>query len=214
MPSTEALPTFSEVGGIFALLVLLHFLADWIPQSHTEAMRKSTNWRVRALHCVVYVVPFAVLMFLAGVDWQALAAMVVLLYVSHFIEDTYVPVFLWAKYLRRPPEMRWKVSNHGGFFHIIGPEQYVGKFPGPRELGVDSLPESLPPSLDSHAAGLLGEMARGETSVKEVQRGLDREGFKKFAADPLGKILVITVDQVIHVLFLVPVAVVLALSGG
>lgn len=44
MPSD--LPTdlveLALLGGVFSALVLTHFIADWVLQSHDEAMRKPT----------------------------------------------------------------------------------------------------------------------------------------------------------------------------
>lgn len=137
----------ARVGGIFALLTLVHFIADWLFQSHAEAMAKPTDFYVRGIHCLIYT---AILLGVIAVSLApspfAMAVIAVALWVSHFIEDTYLPVIVWAKFIRKPPEM-------------------------------------------------------STTTL---------EGFKDFASTPLGKILLITVDQIVHLVFLVPVAVILA----
>jgi len=132
-------------GGIFALLVFWHFVVDWLFQSHDEAMRKSTDPYVRAIHCAIYTGGFAPVIGYLGLSfWESMLCGVVL-FVSHFIEDTYIPVLLWVKHVRRPPEF----SN-------------------------------------------------GELS--------DKEAFVRWASTPLGKVIAIVVDQLVHVAFLMPMA--------
>jgi hypothetical protein len=98
--------TLATAGGLFVLLGFNHFVVDWVFQTHREAMRKSSNWRYRARHCLVYTVGFIPIMLLMGlVPWE-LAAGAAILFFSHFIEDTYIPVYLWARYIRRIPGIR------------------------------------------------------------------------------------------------------------
>lgn len=128
----------AAAGGLFAVFTFIHFFVDWVFQSHAEAMVKHNNWKVRAKHCLIYTlgfVPiliwlkFSTIKFLIGVN---------VLFWSHFIEDTYLPVYLWAKYIRKPTEM------------LVDP----------------------------------------------------KEGFIAFISTSLGKILMITIDQIIHLSFL------------
>jgi len=130
-------------GGLFALLTLVHFIVDWLFQSHAEAMVKHNNPKVRAKHCLIYTLGFVPLLYFFEYTWVECFIALNILFWSHFMEDTYVPVFLWAKHIRKPPEM----------------------------------------------AG-----------------GNDKIGFKMFIDTTLGKILMITVDQIIHLSFLIPLA--------
>ena len=41
-----------------------------------------------------------------GLEPWELGAAQAILFFSHFIEDTYIPVYLWAKYIRRIPNIR------------------------------------------------------------------------------------------------------------
>lgn len=41
-----------------------------------------------------------------GVSSIAMVTSLLVLFVSHFIIDTYIPVYLWAKYLRRAPQLQ------------------------------------------------------------------------------------------------------------
>lgn len=141
------------VGGILAVLTLIHFIADWIFQSHDEAMAKSTNSKVRAKHCAVYTATICAVC-LGGFHLPLLdvAVYATILFSSHFLEDSYLPVYLWAKYIRRAPEF--------------------------------NLPE-----------------------VSELDR------FKAFASTTLGKILLIAIDQIIHILYLGFIALMMRASG-
>jgi hypothetical protein len=77
------------------------------------------------------------------------------------MEDTYVPVFLWAKYIRRPPEMTEvrKKTELDGYVTIMPPDP--------------------------------------------------KAGFVDWIQTTMGKILMIAIDQIIHIVFLVPVAIII-----
>ncbi len=145
-------------GGLFAILVFIHFFVDWIFQSHSEAMVKHNNPKIRAKHCLIYTAGFIPLFAFCNfslVEW--LVALNILFW-SHFTEDTYIPVFLWAKYIRRPPEMT---------------------LPRQRKE-VDGYVTILPPD--------------------------PKTGFDEFINTTMGKILMIAIDQIIHITFLIPIA--------
>jgi hypothetical protein len=151
-------------GGLFAILGFIHFFVDWIFQSHAEAMVKHNNAKVRAKHCAIYTAGFVPLMMLfhclsGGIIfnwWETLLAINVLFW-SHFGEDTYIPVYLWAKYIRRPPEMTEPI----------------------KQTQLDGYVQLLPPD--------------------------PKVGFGLFIQGALGKILMITIDQIIHFAFLFPI---------
>lgn len=146
------------MGGIFAVLTFIHFFTDWIFQSHAEAMVKHNNWKVRAKHCLIYTLGFTPLFLFCHFSLLEWFVALNLLFWSHFAEDTYLPVYLWAKYIRRPPEMT-----------------------EPRKsVGVDGYVSVLPPD--------------------------PKAGFVEFVQTPLGKILMIAIDQIIHIAFLFPIA--------
>lgn len=143
-------------GGLFAIFTFVHFFVDWVLQTHAEAMAKHNNPWVRARHCLIYTIGFVPLMwFLHFQAWEWVAGLNILFW-SHFVEDTYVPVYLWAKYIRRPPEM-------------TQPQ---------RQAGTDGYVIVLPPD--------------------------PKKGFVEFIQTPLGKILMIAIDQIIHLAFLFP----------
>jgi len=143
-------------GGIFAVLAFNHFFVDWIFQNHDEAMKKHDHPWIRAKHCLVYTLGFFPIMWLLNFQaWELVVGMNILFW-SHHIEDSYVPVFLWAKYIRRPPQMT---------------EPYKHKV------------------LDGYIA---------------VQKPNAKLGFKQFIETPIGLLLMITIDQIIHLTFLFP----------
>ena len=144
-------------GGLLGILTLIHFFVDWIFQSHAEAMVKHNNPKIRAKHCAIYTLGFVPLFCLVGFTWWEWLLALNILFWSHFFEDTYWPVFLWAKYIRKPPEMTEPIKQH----HVDG---YV---------------TLLPPD--------------------------PKAGFVLFIQTILGKILMIVIDQIIHLIFLIPV---------
>jgi hypothetical protein len=138
-------------GGLFALLAFNHFVVDWIFQTHAEAMAKSHDARVRARHCLIYAIGFIPVFLLLHLAPVEDAAYLVILFVSHFWEDTYRPVIWWMKHLRRHPDF----------------------------AGRD-----------------------------------DIEAFKQIIASPLGVILMITVDQIVHLAFIMLIAVGISVRLG
>ncbi len=144
------------------ILVLCHFAFDWVYQSHAEAMAKSTDHWVRYVHCVKYAVPFAPVLWWFGMDVASVALSLAILFSTHYVIDSYVPVMLWAKYLRRAPQF----ANVGKAFSL---HAWQGA-----------------PSDERYAD--------------------DIDAFKAMAATPLGLILVIVMDQFLHIACLLPVA--------
>lgn len=164
-----ALSAIGEVGGIFAVLVFIHFFADWLFQSHDEAMAKSTNSHVRARHCAIYTVAFLPFFWLAHVPLWQIGLFTVILFESHFIEDTYIPVVRWMKHIRKPPPF-----TDVTLFRVV--EGY--------------------------------EKVQEDTGHAPQRAYNDKERFLKYLADSpaLANILMITVDQIIHIFFLLVIA--------
>lgn len=151
----------AHMGGLFAILAFVHFVVDWIFQTHAEAMAKHNKWKVRIRHCLIYTVGFIPILWVLGFSFWKFAIALNILFWSHFVEDTYLPVYLWAKYIRRPPEMiePWKET----YARVDGSIAFKVHPPDPRR------------------------------------------GFIEFVQTPLGKILMIAVDQIIHLAFLLPI---------
>ena len=154
-------------GGLFAVLAFVHFFVDWIFQSHSEAMVKHNRPWIRAKHCAIYTLGFAPLFWAFGLYWWEWLVAANILFWSHFYEDTYTPVFLWAKYIRKPPEM-----TNPRKADMVLQEQEDGSFKPHQAV--------LPPD--------------------------PKAGFVEFIQTPMGKILMIAIDQIIHNAFLIPIA--------
>ncbi len=167
-------------GGLFALLALVHFVVDWIFQTHSEAMVKHNNPKVRAKHCLIYTIGFIPLLYFFEYSWlQWLIALNVLFW-SHFVEDTYMPVYLWARYIRKPPEM-FSPALENSCLQYNYDAVYRGRG-------------------DAREAQVLDELRL----QKEAKDSFAKKGFIDFVQTPLGKILMIAVDQIIHLSFLLP----------
>lgn len=146
----------AKAGGIFSILVFVHFFVDWLFQSHAEAMAKSSDWRIRWRHCAVYTTPFIPMMILLQLKFVEIVIGIFVLFFSHFFEDTYYFVMLWVKHIRRPPQF-----NPKSHFNPVG-----------------------------------HHMPHFNTKEADIER------FKAFVSTPLGILLMIAVDQIIHISFL------------
>ena len=65
-----------------------------------------------------------------------------------------------------------------------------------------------PPGVSSTDAAKRANTAsdvKGPADVRDAQTALDRIGFIEFVGEALGKILMIAIDQIVHVCFLVPI---------
>lgn len=164
----EAVTKLALAGGLFAVLTFIHFFVDWVFQSHAEAMIKHNNAKVRAKHCLIYTLGFIPFMWYLHFSWIGWIVCLNVLFWSHFIEDTYIPVYIWAKYIRQPPEMTQptKTLINTGYAYDIGNDLKVKQ------------PEYKISAPDP------------------------KKGFIEFVQTPLGKILMITIDQIIHLSFL------------
>jgi hypothetical protein len=153
-------------GGLFAILTFIHFFVDWIFQSHAEAMVKHNNPKIRAKHCAIYTAGFVPLLlafvWVGALTPIQLVISVAILFISHFCEDTYLPVYYWALYIRRPPQMTHSTEV---------------------KVGTDGLGNNI------------YQMVRVDPKV----------GFGQFVETAIGKILMITIDQIIHLAFLFPI---------
>lgn len=108
----------AHAGSLFAVLVFAHFVVDWIFQTHWEAMRKHDHAGARAVHCTIYTFGMSWALWIIGLapgTWP-FAVATGTIFLSHFIEDTYVPVYLWARYIRRVPEL---VKDGRSGFHAF-----------------------------------------------------------------------------------------------
>lgn len=105
----------ARLGGVFAVFVFWHFIADWAFQTHAVAMSKSRDAKVRALHCLQYAVYFIPIAYWLGAPVCLRITSYLLLFVTHFVIDSYVPVAVWAKHLRRVPQFTKEANDEDAF---------------------------------------------------------------------------------------------------
>jgi hypothetical protein len=79
---------FNETVMLGLDLLAAHMLGDFILQTEDMALRKLTNWRVRALHVTVYCVPFLLLVAWYWPGAVRATLFVALLWVTHFAIDS------------------------------------------------------------------------------------------------------------------------------
>ena len=150
--------TLADAGGLLFILTIVHFILDWIFQSDKIAMSKHSNSSVRAQHCLLYAIGFIPIMFLFKFQmWEYVFGFSVL-FITHYIEDSYVPLYLWAKYIRKP--LVCSFINH---------------------------------PMDNNL------VRQTNNQDYEYHSLNNKKDFYKFCDTQLGKILVITVDQIIHI---------------
>ncbi|MDE1834521.1 MAG: DUF3307 domain-containing protein [Candidatus Micrarchaeota archaeon] len=176
--------TLALTGGILCLLTLIHIVVDFGFQTHNEAMRKHNNSFVRARHCLVYTLGFVPLFWFCNLSVYEWLFALNLLFWSHYIEDTYIPVMLWAKYVRRPPELNYRIRMEDGVCKVYRANGVPSTIPSMRFANVHS---------DKQQARLAQEL-------------LDTQGFRDFIDTTLGKVLMIVIDQAVHIFCLVPIA--------
>jgi len=116
------------LGGLFSILAFIHFASDFILQSHNEAMIKHNHPKIRAKHCIIYTISFFPIFWYSAFYWWEWLIAINLLFWSHFYLDTYHIVYLWAKYIRRPPEMvePRKQTGVDGYIMILPPDPKIG----------------------------------------------------------------------------------------
>lgn len=93
-----------DVGGVFAIMTLAHFVNDWIPQTENDAKMKQHDWRVRALHCNAYSWLTAFSLLAVVHKWSLSLGLLAYawLFITHFAEDTYWLPLWWMERVRKP----------------------------------------------------------------------------------------------------------------
>ena len=78
----------------FLILILTHFVSDWMFQPTEWALKKRENEKHRMLHSIQYALVFLPVLYFLNISllW------VVYLSATHFVVDSYIPVTLWHKY--------------------------------------------------------------------------------------------------------------------
>jgi len=88
-----------ELGGLFSLMVLAHFVFDWLPQPESWAMVKHKDHAIRFIHSFTYSILMAAQFWI--ITDNNFAFVFSVLFISHFIEDTYWFPVWWLKNVRK-----------------------------------------------------------------------------------------------------------------
>jgi hypothetical protein len=122
----------AKAGGLFAYLAFVHFFVDFLFQTDKEAHKKSTNSISRGIHCLIYSSGLLAFMGRFDLTVKELLCIWMWLFVTHFIEDTYYPVYLWAKHMRMVPGLNtmedfgtWVKNNPIGLILAISVDQII-----------------------------------------------------------------------------------------
>ena len=81
-------------------LIAAHMVGDYLLQTDAMARGKRHNWRIRALHVSLYVVPFLLLLLTYPIRPDRMAEFLALLWVTHFVTDSRQ----WASGVHWPPK--------------------------------------------------------------------------------------------------------------
>jgi len=102
------------VGGYWFLFTLAHLFADIGVQDHETAMTKAHNPLTRFFHCATYILLMILMMTTVGLTWGEIFVSCLVLFVTHYIGDSYIIVFWWFKHYRAPPWMKGKTIKEAG----------------------------------------------------------------------------------------------------
>lgn len=99
---------------LIILIFILHFIGDFILQTHKMAINKSTSIKYLTYHVLTYCIPFLILLT-GGFGWNMLWFFL-LLFGTHWITD-----FITSKIT----SYFWKKKDMHNFFVIIGFDQLI-----------------------------------------------------------------------------------------
>lgn len=113
----------------FVSMLVVHWFADFVCQTHWQAINKSKRWDALSKHVLSYTIVFGLgligtFAFFAGqlfslamlLHWQNFAIVIVANGVLHFITDAVTS--RWSSYL-------WKQQKIHDFFVVIGFDQVI-----------------------------------------------------------------------------------------
>ncbi len=97
---------------IILALLAIHWIADFIMQSDYFAKNKSSDNTILAMHCLTYIIPFALLGFVIPIT----AEWLLLNFVAHYITDYNTS---------RLTKKLWEAKEVHWFFVVIGFDQLL-----------------------------------------------------------------------------------------
>lgn len=130
----------SNLESIGAALVVLfgvgHMTGDWLLQTQKMAENKTKDPVVRAIHCTIYTICLALMMlFWRGHadawngKWITFGVLVTWLFASHFIIDSYKPLFWYRKFTKDPyaqtiEQFKERFNTPAGFMVYVTLDQF------------------------------------------------------------------------------------------
>ena len=120
----------------FVLLMMTHFVGDFVFQSDWMALNKSKSFGALTVHVNAYVAAFLFPMYLSGMPVNRLVSFVVVTWVTHFLTDALTSRATSALWFFRldpldgcdPPfqtEWRYVPGKRHWFFVMIGFDQLI-----------------------------------------------------------------------------------------
>ena len=106
---------------IFIILVLTHFVSDWMMQPTAWGSTKIKNWKTRFLHSIQYSIIFLPVFYFLSISlyWGFY------LFITHFIIDSYIPVTFWNKHIRNAINKRKIKKGEPPVFITIVEDQII-----------------------------------------------------------------------------------------
>ncbi|MGO0063653.1 DUF3307 domain-containing protein [Brevibacillus fluminis] len=104
---------------LFEVLLVAHFVGDYLFQTSWMAMNKAKNWAALLVHCAVYTLVLYVAANLIWakqpLSWPALAV----IFFGHVILDRRTFVAWWVRKIMMAPESSWLGIMADQIFHLL-----------------------------------------------------------------------------------------------
>lgn len=112
------------VGSYLMLLVVAHFIGDWLLQPHQMAITKTKDKNVRAVHCSIYTFVIVLMCLAITTNPIALFASAIFTFSSHFFIDSYKPL-MWFRKIMKDPYAQTPEEFEARFQTPIGSIVYI-----------------------------------------------------------------------------------------
>lgn len=98
-----------------AILVLIHFVSDFLLQPGSWAVKKLKFFKPLLFHCVQYTVPFLVAFYFLGINmiWG------LLIFGSHLAIDNKKFLIWWNRVVKRDDVPEWVIMVQDQVLHLI-----------------------------------------------------------------------------------------------
>ena len=100
----------------FTILILAHFVSDWLFQPAKWAVKKHQNLKYRFFHSIQYIILFIIVLYFLNISlyW------VIWIFFTHLFIDSYAFVRWWNRYIRGDKNApMWIQTIQDQILHII-----------------------------------------------------------------------------------------------